>query len=764
MSAQGCETALGIFEDRMSLKALLLCIFALSVCVASAAERTIDLEAGKQFWAFQPLHRPPLPSISASNWPRTPIDAFILSALQKKGLAPAPIATRRKLIRRAYFDLVGLAPSPAEVDAFIHDPSPDAYDKLIDRLLQSPRYGERWARHWLDVARFAESDGFEHDSFRPAAFQYRDFVIRALNADMPFDRFVQYQIAGDEIAPDDWQAMAATGFLSAGVFPTQITEREFEVTRYNQLDDMVSTVGSAMLGLTIGCARCHDHKYDPIPTLDYYRFVAAFGSAIRSDIGIDLSTPEQNRQLQEKWESELAGLRARQQQLELTEVDPRFDAFLETLADHPMAPAPGAAKKKGAGDQSQRGEPAPPAVDAPTAKALNRLAAGQAVTPAQRQSAYQWFAATLPDYRAVHESIERLEKAGYKQLTMVQVTSEGLPPVQNLADGRGYPHFYKTVYHLRRGDPANKVEPVTASFLRVLMRDGKDESAWLSPPPAGARTSHRRLGAARWITDAGHGAGNLLARVIVNRVWQHHFGRGIVSTPNDFGAQGDRPSHPELLDYLANDLIDHGWQLKRLHKLIMTSSVYCESSEASPPQMGADPQNVYLWHWQPRRLEAEPIRDAMLAVSGTLDETMYGPGTLDQSMRRRSIYFTVKRAQLIPMMMVLDWPEPLSSVGARPTTTVAPQALLFTNSPQARQYAEAFAARVASQSMSSAITAAYQLALARPPEDAELAAAEAFIDRQKQGYAADAPAHAERSALTDFCQALLSANEFVYID
>jgi hypothetical protein len=902
---------------------------------AVAVKRTIDVEAGRKFWSFQPLQHPRPPAVRNEKWRRTVIDQFVLAAQEEKGLYPNAIAPREKLIRRACFDLTGLPPSPEELSAFANDSSPDAYEKLLDRLLASPRYGERWARRWLDVARFAESDGFEHDSFRPAAYQYRDFVIRALNADMPFDRFAQLQIAGDEIAPGDWQAMAATGFLTAGVFPTQITEKEFEFTRYTQLDDMVSTTGNAMLGLTIGCARCHDHKFDPISTADYYRFVATFATAVRSDVDLDLTTPAELEKLQAEWKARTAALREKLAAFDNAELDKKFNEQIARVKKTPTAISgewsilhfesiktargthlshqpdgsllaigaispqetytltartsaaniaavrvealtdkslphngPGAAgngnfvlteievsaapaealapvmrgkivsasttheqnkgdlsvaasfdgkphtgwavDKGGIGkDQAAifnlekpigfpggtlltvtlhfdhpnarhvMGRPRICISTRPTPKSLtgnegadpaivatfNRLANDEPVETADRSRARAWIASTLSEYQKLKAELEKLERDGPpKQLTKVQVTSEGLPPVKNNADGRGYPHFYKTVYLLRRGDPNNKLEPVTFSFPRVLMRGGKDESYWQTAPPPDSHTSYRRTALARWLIDTDRGAGNLLARVIVNRLWQHHFGQGIVATPNDFGAQGERPTHSELLDWLASDLVEHGWQLKRLHKLMMMSSVYTQDAQAGRDREAIDPHNAYLWRWQPRRLEAEPIRDAMLAVGGMLDETMFGPGTLDQNMRRRSIYFTVKRAQLIPMMMVLDWPEPLSSIGSRPSTTIAPQALLFMNSPQSRQYAEGFAKRVHSQSVEESIGQAYRTAFAREAQKSEVKFAAEFIARQAASYRETKQAEAEGAALADFCQALMSANEFVYID
>ncbi len=900
-----------------------------------AVKSGIDIDAGKRFWSFQPLQVVEPPRVIDAAWARTPVDRFILAALDQKGLRPNPPAGREKLIRRACLDLVGLPPTPAEVAAFVNDAAPDAYEKLLDRLLASPRHGERWARHWLDVARFGESDGFEQDFDRPTAFQYRDFVIRALNQDMPFNQFVQWQIAGDELAPGDWQALAATGFLTAGVFPTQITEKEFESTRYNQLDDMVSTLGNAMLGLTIGCARCHDHKYDPIPTADYYRLTAAFATAVPSDVELDLTTPAERERRQADWKNRLAAAREKVDAFEKDELDARFNALiakvsrapdtavgewtvlsfdsikaahgtsfvaqpdgsllksgttppqdtitftatvqseqirairLEALTEKTLprngpgaagngnfslseievsaAPADGSAPSKpvkiisaiathqqNKGDLSVAssfdGNPAtgwavdgggigkPQAAifnlenpiafdggtivtitlrfthpnpqhligrprfsitslanptnfkgtegpDAAIVRTLQQLSAGQAVSPASRANARRWFASTLPDYQKLRNDAEKLQSDGpVKNLTKLRVTTEGLPPVKNLSDGRGYPHFYKTVYQLRRGDPNNKLEPATPSYLHVLMRGGNGESRWQQPPPPDARTSHRRAALARWMTDTDNGAGHLLARVIVNRLWQHHFGRGIVATPNDFGAQGERPTHPELLDWLANDLIAHGWQLKRLHKLMMTSAVYTQSADTSADRTAIDPQNLYLWRWQPRRLEAEPIRDSLLAVSGLLDETMYGPGTLDQSMRRRSVYFHIKRSQLIPMMMVLDWPEPLGSVGARPVTTVAPQALLFMNSPQARQYAEGLAGRIASESTANSVTNAYRIALGRPPAPHESAMAASFIEKQSAAYRASGHGNPQAAALADFCQAILSANEFVYVE
>lgn len=598
----------------------------------------------RQFWSFRPLLVSAPPRIQNQKWTRTPIDQFILAKLHEKDLKPNPIADRRKLIRRAYFDLTGLPPTPEEVEAFVHDKDPRAYEKVIDRLLESPQYGERWARHWMDVARFAESHGYEQDYNRAHAYHYRDFLIRALNQDMPYDQFVKWQLAGDELAPNNSLAMSATGFLGAGAFPTQLTEAEFERARYDELDDMVATTGVTFLGLSTGCARCHDHKFDPIPTQDYYRLASIFTTTIRSEIDL---------------------------------------------------PMPTTAGKK----------------------------------------------------------------------VKVQVTSEGFPHTKHHADGRGYPHFYKETYQLNRGDVHQKKEVVQPGYLQVLMRNNTDAKTWKVDPPKGwTRTSFRRASFANWITDTEKGAGHLAARVMVNRLWQHHFGQGIVTTPNDFGMQGERPTHPKLLDWLAVDFVQNGWKIKRMHKLIMTSAVYLQSNDFDEARAKIDRENKYYWRRSPRRLEAEAIRDSMLAMSGSLDKTMYGPGTLDQKMKRRSIYFFIKRSKLIPMMMLFDWPEHLVSIGQRSETTIAPQALMFLNGPQAREYATGFATRVSGGSLEDSIRNAYLVAYGRPPSEREQKIALTFLNLQTKRYEKGAKGNAARYALVDLCQTLMSSNEFVYVD
>jgi hypothetical protein len=873
-------------------------------------KRVVNLEEERKRWTYQPLAAPAPPRVANESWVRTPIDRFILAKLEEKGIVPNRAVDKRRLIRRATLDLLGLPPTPEEIDAFVNDPAPDAYEKLLDRLLASPHFGERWARHWLDLARFAESHGFEQDYDREGAYPYRDFVIQAFNRDMPFTQFVQWQIAGDELAPEDPLAWMATGFLGAGAFPTQLTEVEFEPARYDELDSMASTTGSAMLGLSVGCARCHDHKYDPIPSQDYYRLVSTFTTAIRTHVEFDLD-PESSKKGLAVWEKEHAPLAASLATFEKEELARRFEAWADgkpweqttyaawTILDLAETKSRGGAtfqpredgsvlataanpnndkwtftakttlsgitavrlealadpslKKNGPGRgdngnfalsdfrvtaKPADGKSAPVAVKLISAKAdfeqnttnLSAAAAidadkgsGWAVDPQfgkdhalavefEQPVGFPGGTTLIFDFefnlnvrhaigrprlsvstaarpvalagesrpQAVVELLERLKGGGardaaaiavYRRLdpewqkrnravqehlakkpapkmTKIQATTEGLKPEKHHADDRGFPHFYKETYFLARGDVNKKQGVVKQGFLQALMRSTDQENHWIAAAPAGSRTPRRREALARWLTDVENGAGALLARVIVNRLWAHHFGRGIVATPNDFGLQGEPPTHPELLEWLATELVRRQWSLKSIHKLLLMSSVYLETTETDIAKSKIDPDNRLFWHRGLRRLEGEAIRDSMLAISGLLDRKMYGPGTLDEGMTRRSIYFFVKRSKLIPMMMVFDAPEPLVSIGARPTTTIAPQALLFMNSPHVRRTAAAFAKRLPAGSPEEAVNAAYRMALGRLPSREELSLATAAL--------------AKGLTLADFCQALFSTNEFVY--
>jgi hypothetical protein len=886
----------------------------------------------RKFWSFQPLNVSSPPQTKNKTWPRTDIDRFVLARQEAKQLSPNPTASRRVLIRRAYFDLLGLPPAPEEVAAFETNDDPLAWAKIIDRLLKSKHYGERWARHWMDVARFAESHGYEQDYDRPHAYHYRDFLIRALNADMSYKQFLQWQLAGDELAPDEPLALMATGFLGAGVFPTQLTEAEFESTRYDELDDMVTTTGVAFLGLSVGCARCHDHKFDPFPTKDYYRLAATFTKTIRSEIDVDLNSAgnakrkqEWNDQL-EKLEKELVDHDAKQSadafKAWLAAFEPTDDigpwdllpmnsvsssagtkftvvngAALATteppnkevitvvtqtplksirairlealthnsfprkgpgrapngnfaLGDFKVAARLVKAKAKpvtlkfasarathqqnttslsvaasidadlisgwavdagGIGkDQAAVFELAKPyqpdgPVELTITLTLNhpnnkhtlghfRLSAtsqsgvkpevGQPkLSPslvaalfkaketrdpktAEWKQAFVFYQSIDAKRQGLLNKIASHKTNGLKtEKTKIMVSSEGFPHMKHHADGRGYPHFYPQTHLLNRGDVNQKKEVAEPGFLQVLSPAGAKAKHWQVAKPANwTRTTFQRANLANWITDTKDGAGQLAARVIVNRVWQHHFGRGIVGTPNDFGFQGDRPTHPELLDWLANEFINSGWKLKQLHKLVMTSSVYMQGGGFDAARAKLDPENTYLWRRAPRRLEAEAIRDSMLQVSGQLDTKMFGPGTLDQNMKRRSIYFFIKRSKLIPSMMLFDWPEHLVSIGQRSNTTIAPQALMFMNSPQGRAYAKAFARKAAGNTQPESVAQAYWIAFGRQPTGAESKLSNEFLDQQTKLYESQKQSAAAQVALTDLCQLLFGMNEFVYID
>jgi hypothetical protein len=707
--------------------------------------------AARKFWSFQPLATVQPPDVKATAWCQTTIDQFVLAKMEPAGVTPNPAASKRQLIRRLYFDLIGLPPKPEEIAAFESDNSPDAYEKLVDRLLASPHFGERWGRRWLDLARFAESHGFEHDSDRPTAYHYRDFVIRAMNDDLPFDTFVKWQLAGDEYGPDNQLAMAATGFLAAGVHSTQITKNEAERHRYDEMDDMLATTGTSMLGLTIGCARCHDHKYDPIPQRDYYRMLSAFTTTVRSEIDFDLD-PSGYQKEKAQFDKEQESLAAALDRYELEQLPPRLAAWEDDRKAHASDDKPTATEQL-------------PSQAIPT-----RIAAILALPADKRNS--QQASALLSWYRTIdtewqrlnRQSLEHLQKAPKPKIVKMLVASEGLPPVRLYTQGDD---FFKQTFFLRRGDVNQKVAMATVGVLQVLDSAVEQEKHWLAPLPAGARTSYRRRTLAEWITDSKCGAGALLARVIVNRLWQFHMGRGIVATPSDFGARGELPTHPELLDWLAQELIAGSWRLKPLHKQIVMSAAYRQSSAANDSNARVDADNRTFWRHPVQRLEAEVIRDSLLEVSGLLDPTMFGPGTLDPASRRRSIYFTVKRSKLIPMLTIFDAPDALGGVGQRPTTTVAPQALYLMNNPQVRQYAKALAERIRPNDkveLAAAIRSAYLTTISREPTAEEAADSLDFIRKQSDSYKQSGKSEAENRALADFCQALMCLNEFVYVE
>jgi hypothetical protein len=666
----------------------------------------------RQHWSYRALHPIDLPDVRDTAWCRTPIDPFVIAGLQARGIQPNAQADRRTLIRRIYFDLLGLPPLPEEVKAFVADRAPGAYEKLVDRLLASQHYGERWGRHWLDVARYADSDGIESDADRPTAYHYRDFVIRAMNDDMSYRTFVRWQIAGDEYEPDNPRALAATGFLAAA--PTEVLtvpmEEEKLRFRFNELDDMAVTTVSAFLGLTLGCARCHDHKYDAIPTRDYYRLQCAFTTTTRDEtLLVTRAEAARYREQESRWKKRLKTAE---------------DKLNGQIAEHKVSQA---VSLKAELDAVKRSEPPRP----PTALAIvDRLA-----TP-------------------------------------------------------------ESTWLLDRGDFYAKKELLQVGFLTVLTGSRSAADYWNSARQqiARDRSTGQRRALADWITDVEQGAGPLLARAIVNRVWQHHFGEGLVRTVGDFGVRGERPTHPELLEWLAHEFVKGGWRLKPLHRLILSSATYMQDTAYDADRAAKDADNRLLWRRRPQRLEAESLRDAVLAVSGTLNQKAFGTAykppippeamlarnTKDpypkdardtESTRRRTVYMFHKRVVQHPLLQAFDGPDAAVTCGRRNISTVAPQALALLNDTFLRDRAADLARRLLAESDATpegCVTRGFELALSRPPSGTERTASMQFLATQfRRRSARDkslAPDEHRLRALTDFAQALFSLNEFIYVD
>jgi len=529
---------------------------------------------------------------------------------------------------------------------------------------------------------------------------------------------------------------------------------------------MTATIGTSMLGLTIGCARCHDHKYDPIPQTDYYRLLSTFTTTVRTEMDVDLH-PDRVREAKAQFDAQHTPLVLALATFEKEQLPGRFQQWFDANA-RSLDPRQLVLTTEAANLAALAAVARPSRGFIPLASTAQFMA-----LPAERRMAAlsSWFASTDADWRKLSAAVaESLKHAPKPKLTKVLVCSEGLPAIRLHTQGAD---FLDKTHILKRGDPNQKQEVATQSFLQALMTAPDKEQHWKTPPPEGWRTSYRRRSLAAWITDVDQGAGRLLARVIVNRLWQHHFGRGIVATPSDFGAQGERPTHPELLDWLAGELVREGWRLKPLHRQMMLSAAYVQGNTSEPSAVAADPENRLFGRRTHQRLEAEAIRDSMLAVSGALDASMFGPGTLDRGLRRRSIYFTVKRSQLIPLMTLFDGPDSLQSLGSRGATTVAPQALAMMNNAQVQEYARSTARRLLADTASgeaAAIDRGYLLALGRSPGTEEVADALEFLKTQRASYIAAGKSatagkdSAAEVALADFCQALFCLNEFMYVE
>ncbi len=738
-------------------------------------------EEERSFWSFQPVKRAGLPAVADSTALNSPVDAFLLARLEAESLTFSPETDRRTLIRRLSFDLLGLPPTPEQIEEFVNDPAPDALERLVDRMQASPAFGERWARHWLDVAGYADSDGYtDKDTPRPWAFRYRDYVIRSFSSDKPLDRFIVEQLAGDELAPQPYadlspeqaDALAATGFLRMAPDGTGDGSVDQKVARNDVVAETLKIVSSSLLGLTVGCAQCHSHRYDPISHEDYFRLRAIFEPALDwkawrppSARLVNLWTPAEREQAS-KVDAELKRI----EEQRLAELDQIVaEIFEKKVAELPE-------------DQQQfaRDAKATPA-DKRTDEQKQILKDHPSLN-VSRGSAYLYDRKRLDQFNKQYEKLTAEEKAKKPEPQFVACLTEvpGKIPETHL--------FYRGDFN----QPRQVIKPGDLSVLGERAADVPEDDPQLP-------TSGRRLAYARQLTSGQH---PLVPRVLVNRIWLHHFGRGLVATPSDFGILGERPSHPELLDWLADELVTTGWSMKRLQRHIVTSTAYRQTSRRTDALQEKDPENRLLGRMSLRRLEAEAIRDSILTVSGQLQPTRFGPpadvnpdevgqviigkatrdgnGILvakaDNSPEqfRRSIYVQVRRSMPLGMLEPFDFPSAVPNCELRTSSTVAPQALLMMNSDFVIQQAERFAQRIVAEvgeDPAAQIKRAYELAFGAAPSDGELASALGFVKDQQVILSSrptndktPAPLPPNQQALATLCHALLSSNRFLYLD
>jgi len=693
------------------------------------------IAAGAEYqkhWAFVPPKQQTPPQVLAEQWIANPIDRFVLAQLEAAGLQPNPPADKRVLARRVYYDLTGLPPSPQELSEYLADDRPDAYERLVDRLLASPRHGEKWARHWLDLVRYGESNSFERDAPKPFVWKYRDYVIRSLNNDKPYDQFVREQLAGDELDTVTADSITATGFYRLGTWDDEPADPL--QAKFDDLDNTVATTSGAFLGLTIGCARCHDHKIDPVPQTDYYSFLAFF-----ADVTPYALKDRRDPKFHSLWDFSDPDIKQRRETLQRQ---------IQSLGDEQRAIEQAAIKQMEAADQRR-------------------------TETRERQ-------AVLDEKLHRHHS----EQAHQQYLALKQQSSDlesqlkSLPPpelILSLAKCDARP---ATMHVMHRGNPHAPGEAVAPAFPELFGADAPQ----IPPTAPGARSAGRRRVLAEWITRDDN---MLSSRVIANRLWQHHFGRGIVRTPNNFGQLGTPPTHPALLDWLAVWLVDNDWRLKPLHKLMVMSSAYRQSSAATPEGLAADPENNLFWRFDMRRLTAEEIRDSVLFTSGKLNLQMHGPSiypklsqevlatqsrpgenwgkSSSRQAARRSIYIHIKRSLLPPELSQFDFPEPDISCEARFNTTQAAQALNMLHGEFLQTQAGHFAHRVrqeaGDQSLRNQLGYAMRLALQRAPNEQDLQDAEQLIEKYRTKHSLS-----EEEAFRQYCLLVLNLNEFVYLD
>lgn len=687
-------------------------------------------------WLLNPPKAPAVPLARNPSRVRNPIDAFILAKLDARNMTPAPAADRRVLIRRVYFDLIGLPPEPEEVSTFVNDRDPAAYAKLVDKLLADPRYGERWGRHWLDLVRFAESDGFAIDSERPTAWRYRDYVIRAFSQDKPYDLFIKEQLAGDELKDkraadkDSAEPLIALGFLRMATWEADATSRQ--QLRQDFLNEITGTAASVFLGLTAGCAQCHDHKYDPIPQRDFYRLQAFFAATAVEERPAPYLQVENPQQLKQ---------RRRQHEDEVEEANVELEKRKEALKQRFM--------------ESKNLKPEDPVI----AEFMRELNVANVFFQEREDPIFKEL--IWKSYLEAKDNLRRLSELGKRYQPVAVAVKDVVPPdVPALSD----------THLLVSGELESKGEKTEPGFLECVIR--KTEPAKI---PFVGGSSGRRLALAEWIASAEN---PLAARIMVNRIWQHHFGEGLVRTPSDFGKNGARPSHPELLDWLAIQFIDQKWSIKVMHRLMLTSNTYLQAT-AHPEWKSyteADPNNELLWRMNWIRLDAESLRDSVLALSGRLNPASGGPGALldapadvaegfeffkwfpseEPEQRRRTVYTFQRRSVVNPMLEVFDVANMNVSCSRRNLTTVTPQALTLMNGELAHRESRHLAARVlreAGPRPDQQIDRAFQLALGRPPSDREKGESMKLLKKLS------AP-----EALAHLGVVLFNLNEFLYLE
>lgn len=756
---ESCDNFRGKSQMRIQLGILLL-IAAIpnSSSLANDEPKTRKLEEYDQsitdddrtHWSYLPVRRPKLPDVNNESWIRNPIDRFVLSRLEKKGWKPAAKLSRRALLRRAHLDLIGFPPELDEQQQFVDDTSPNAFERVVDSLLSRSNYGERWGRHWLDLVRYAETNGYERDGEKPHVWRYRDYVIRAFNDDRRYDRFILEQLAGDELPDRSTQTVIGTGFYRLGPWDDEPADPAQD--RTDQLDDMIRTTSQTFLGLTLGCARCHDHKFDAITVHDYYRMYAVFDPLKRVQSGRgDLDAPAGSRQ-------QLAAQAERDQQIgklngQIAKLRNSFRTeFLKT------------------GRSKLPGE----FVTAFLTPADKRSAEQTTLVAKHEAEFAKEVDATIP--QATQTTISNL----HQQVGELRRKTPDLPRGYFMQEEGPIPD---TTYLLLRGRATQRGPAVEPGMLAVLAKQQPNLLA------ADEYTSRRRLSLARWIARRDN---PLMPRVIVNRVWQYHFGQGLVRTSSDFGTLGSAPNYPELLNWLADWFINEGgMSLKKLHRLVMSSSTYRMSNRWNDEYGPQDPDNEFLWRFPYRRLEVEAIRDSMLAVSGQLNHKMYGPPTYlsvpkealeghsdpdkiwkplnETEASRRTVYALVKRSLVVPMLEVLDLCDTTQPTEIRNVTSVAPQALTLFNGEFANRQARHFANRLEREvgdDTAKQIERAWLLALCRRPSKTELAAMQEYMQAELRKHRQESTKTSDKNArhhtLVQLCRIILNLNEFVY--